>query len=221
MTDDPFESAELEDAESPPASRGVLPDGTPIPENADLDENGNVQYTPTGRIKRKYGARKNRTDVGGTKTSGSKNAKLAEQLCDPIAKLATGLAFTMPTAAAVLIARGERTADALVAIAADHPRMLAALNKVAKVGPASDIAETLVMLFIAVNLDLGKLPPEHPIAVVTGVGKLYEQTHPKTAEQTFNIPPPPDAPFKEPPGRVFPLSDPRHPMYSFRAGAHS
>lgn len=121
----------------------------------------------------------------------SKNDKLAEKLCDPIAKLAIPLSFTLPTVAAVLVTRGEATAVAIVALAADHPRMLAALEKVSKVGPATDLAETGIMLVIAASLDLGKLPREHPLAMLTGVGGLYDQTHPKPPTdngQVFHAP---------------------------------
>lgn len=112
------------------------------------------------------------------------HAELAAQLCQPIAKLAMGFAFTMPTCAAVLMARGEATADALVSIAAEHPRMLRALQSASQLGAVADLFETGVQLVIAASLDTGRMPPEHPIAALTGVASLYAQVHPPAAPES-------------------------------------
>lgn len=154
-----------------------------------------------------------------TRRSATSSARLAEQLSDPIAKLAMGLAFQSPTASAVMITRADETAKALVAIAENHPRMLAALQKVSKVGPASDLLQTAAMLVIALQVDFGRLPPEHPLAAASGVTSLFAQTHPVETPEDNNTPgffgtftPPPG--FGDgPPGP----NNPGHPMYSFRA----
>lgn len=172
--------------------------------------------------------RKKRSDAGvprgsrsGTTTrrpSASSNAKLIEELTDPIAKLAVALAFQSPTAAGVLVSRGEATAKALVTIAETRPRMLAALKRVSQVGPASELAQTGVMLFIAIQMDIGRIPPEHPLAIATGVASLYAQTHPvETLEDNTGI----FGNFTPPPGfvdRPAGPTDPGHPLYSFTAG---
>src|SRR3954466_869012 len=46
--------------------------------------------------------------------SSTNSARLVAELTDPIAKIAMGMAFQSPTAAAVLITRGENTAQAMV-----------------------------------------------------------------------------------------------------------
>lgn len=139
--------------------------------------------------------------------------KLATELLDPLAKLAQGLAFVAPTAAAVIVSRGEKVTNALVEIAKDKPRMLAALQRVSQIGPASDLVEFGFMMFIAIQLDSGHMPPTHPLAVVTGVNQLYARTHQTTetpaesgAMPTFTVPPPPMP------------NDPRHPLFTFQAG---
>ena len=122
--------------------------------------------------------------------AGKSRESLTAKLCDPITKLATAVMFAAPTVACVLIERGESTARALVAIAEDHPRMLAALENVSKVGPITDLAETALCLLIAASLDTGRMPPEHPLAVVTGNSARYMKMHPeKLTEQPAPFPP--------------------------------
>lgn len=188
--------------------------GKPIPANAVLNDDGTPQLTETGRIKRKYGKRDGSTSKG-TNTRAPANSRLAQELLDPLAKIAMALSFTAPTASAVLIERGEKTATALVGIAAGHPKMLAALQRATKVGPAADLVETAIMMAIAVSLDMGRIPPEHPLAGLTGVGALYQAVHPEAAAaapQMSDLGPPP---FASPSPDI---TDPHHPMYSFTAG---
>lgn len=123
--------------------------------------------------------------------AGKSRESLTAKLCDPIAKLATAVMFAAPTVACVLIDRGESTARALVAIAEDHPRMLAALENVSKVGPITDLAETALCLLIAASLDTGRMPPEHPLAVVTGNSARYMKMHPEKLMEQSGAPFPP------------------------------
>lgn len=129
---------------------------------------------------------------GGVK--GARRDALITKLCDPLAKLAQGVAFAAPTVACVLIDRGEATARALVAIAEDKPRMLAALENVSKVGPVTDLAETLLCLVIAASLDTGRMPPAHPLAVLTGNTARYAKMHPNMDQDSA----PPLFPFQVP-----------------------
>lgn len=146
----------------------------------------------------------------------STRGKLATDLLDPLAKLAQGLAFVAPTVSAVIISRGEKVTTALVEIAKDHPKMMAALQRASQIGPASDLVEFGFMLFIAGAMDFGRIPPNHPLGMITGVTHYYHQTHPAdstpvpggdSSEQGFITTPPPPL-----------MNDPRHPIYSFQAG---
>ena len=230
MTDpfDAFEDATYSNVDEfemdPPArTEAGMWNGKPLPEGALLNDDGTPQLTPTGRVKRtRSGA------PAGSKSSNRKsvsNEQLAADLCDPLAKVGLALSFTLPTAAGVIMERGEKTAAALVAIAAGHPKMLAALQRASKVGPAADLVETGLMIAIAVMMDTGNMPPEHPIGQITGVGALYFAVHGgKPPEES---PPPPDfgphvdyveyPPFetKEHTGDI---ADPNHDRYTFSAG---
>lgn len=126
-----------------------------------------------------------RKGAPGPKSSARMDA-LANKLCDPMAKLAMGLAFALPTVAAVLMERGEVTARAIVDIAADHPRMLAALEKVSTAAAATELVQTGAMILIAASLDTGRMPAEHPVAALTGVAGLYARVHPESPAQSPN-----------------------------------
>lgn len=116
---------------------------------------------------------------------------LAAKLCDPLAKLAMAAAFAAPTVSCVLVERGEVTARALVAIAEDHPWMLKSLENVGKIGPVTDLAETVMCLMIAAMLDTGRMPPEHPMAVLTGNTARYAKMHPGEMDKRDPAPFPP------------------------------
>lgn len=145
----------------------------------------------------------------------STRGKLATDLLDPLAKLAQGLAFIAPTVSAVIVSRGEKVTTALVEIAKDHPKMLAALQRASQIGPASDLVEFGFMVVIAGAMDFGRIPPNHPLGMITGVSHFYHMTHqtPDTPDESSNagngfvVTPPPPL-----------MNDPRHPIFSFQAG---
>lgn len=147
---------------------------------------------------------------------------LAEALADPMTKLAAAVSFALPTTGAVIGHRAAVTSTALVRYAADKPRMLAALKRVSNVGPASELVETLAMVIIAAQLDIGKLDPNHPLPTLTGVSRIHTdirghiadvQREQQMAETiaSFGAPPPGWDPMN--------FSDPANPMFSFQAGS--
>jgi hypothetical protein len=151
--------------------------------------------------------RRRRSDAGTPRRGRtSSSAKLAEELLDPMAKLGQAVAFTLPTTGAVIIARSEETTKALVKFAEGHPKMLAALKRVSKVGPASEVIETIAMCLIAAQMDMGNLSVDHPLGKLTGVsaihiemvGHMYtqtaEQNHADAGFGNFNMTPPPAYP---------------------------
>lgn len=126
--------------------------------------------------------RRRRSDAGQPRGSrgaprATNTARLEKELLTPIAMLARAVSFSLPTVGAVLIARGEVTAKGIVAFAQGHPKMLEALGKIGKVGPATEVAETIAMVVIAANLDLQKMHPSHPVAQLTGVSAIYTEMY--------------------------------------------
>lgn len=128
--------------------------------------------------------RKPRADKGQARGPRRSSQKLANDLLNPWAKLAKTLMWGAPTVAAVMMDGGERTVDAIVSIASEHPRMLAALQKVSKIGPATDLADMALSIVVAAFLDFGRIPPEHPLATLSGVASLYYQVRQPVEEDT-------------------------------------
>lgn len=138
----------------------------------------------------------------GRRSAGNaRKAELVDKLCDPLAKFAMGLMFIAPTVAMVLTERAEVTARAVIDVASQNPRFLAALERVSTSASVFELVQTGLMCAIGASLDFGKLPPDHPMAVLTGVAAHYHRVHP--AEDTG--PPPPAIPFPVPtPGAPLP-----------------
>lgn len=109
------------------------------------------------------------------RTRTTSDAKLAQELLEPMAMLGQAVSFMSPTGGAVIIARGEVTTTALVKFAKGHPKMLAALRNVSKVSPVAELIQTLAMVLIAVQVDLGTLDASAPMAKLTGVSEIHEE----------------------------------------------
>lgn len=169
-------------------SIGLDLDSVSFDEIPDLDNPDASTETPPKTRQRRTRSdagkpRGSRTGTAGPITKAA-SSKLADELLDPWAKLAKGLAFTSPTTSAVLIARGEATTTALVRIAEKHPRMLKALQNVGQIGPGSEIAETLVMVAVAMQIDSGRMPANHPIAAAMGVAAIHKEMFGETVATT-------------------------------------
>lgn len=193
----------------------VLPDLETLASQATFEDVPAPDDAPTRTRKPRADKGQPRGPRGGPRAS--TRGKLATDLLDPLAKLAQGLAFVLPTVSAVIISRGEKVTNALVEIAKDHPKMMAALQRASQIGPASDLVEFGFMMVIAGAMDVGRIPPEHPLGMITGVSHFYHMTHQMPDTQAtpgesnngtgFVMAPPPPL-----------MNDPRHPVYSFQAG---
>lgn len=137
--------------------------------------------------------RRPRSDKGvkrgprGSTVRSTKDKQLAEDLLGPWSMIVMALSIPMPTVAAVLSQRSEKSTAAIVALA--PPKMKEALTKASKFAPAADLAQTIAMAFVAAMLDIGKLEPGSMVANMTGVQELFEMTHePVVPEQTAETP---------------------------------
>lgn len=143
--------------------------------------------------------RQPRSDKGVPRTRGVSNKQLVEDLLVPYAIIAEASALIAPTASALLITRGEKTVQALVKIGMKHPAMLKAMKTASVIGPGAEIATTIVGVVIAVAVDLGRIPPEHPLSLSTGVAQLYMEMHP----DRFQPEPGNSMPWPQAPGPAF------------------
>lgn len=147
-------------------------------EAAELDD---VPAEPEKKTRRRRSdagqARGTRAGTGSRAPRATTTKKLEEDLLVPIAMFSRGIAMALPTTGAVLLARGEQTSRAIVKFASSRPKMLEALKRGSEIGPTVEIVETLVMVVIAANLDLGRMDPANPIAQLTGVSGIYAEMH--------------------------------------------
>lgn len=148
----------------------------------------NDEVTPDEKPTR---TRRTRSDKGqprgsrGTSSS-TKDKKLAEDLLGPWALIIKALAMPMPTVAAVMSARGEKTTNAIVSLAS--PKLKEKLSKVSKLGPGSELLETGAMVVVAALLDLHKLDPDSPLVMFSGAREYFDMTHEVSHQEDVSVP---------------------------------
>ena len=185
---------------------------------ASPDDESTDELTPRRTRKRRSDAGVKRTGTGAPRGRRSSQTRIAGNLLQFWGISAAALAPRAPTAAAVLIQRGEITCNALVEIAQKHPAMLKILESMGSIGPVAVVIQTGVEASLAAAMDFGKLPPEHPMAQGLGLTETYIRMHPDYGRlvDTQDAPPQERRVTQPPPGFI-PASDPRHPMYSWAA----
>lgn len=112
------------------------------------------------------------------------DASLLEKLLLPWAGVTMAVSGALPLTGAVLEQRGEPTVKALIDLSKDHPKMRAALNKISKVGPASELVQTGALVLIAVAMETGRLPADNMVSRKMGMTDLFYQFHPDKATDT-------------------------------------
>lgn len=152
-----------------------------------LEASFSARGVPDGEEATETKGRKRRSDAGQPRKTGPRQAtqaKLVEELIVPWAAAAGLVAPACPTVATVMAAEGEATIKAFVTLAAQYPKFYAGLQRAAQIGPAAKIAQTFMMIMVALMLDTRRISPEHPVAGVTGLSALTMQTHPEWYENS-------------------------------------
>lgn len=103
------------------------------------------------------------------------NQKLATELLEPWALFGKSIAMISPTGGAITIHSGPEVTEALVKVAAKHPKMLAALKNVSQVSPMAELAQFAATLILAVGVDVGKVDPYSPLPRLMGITAIYEE----------------------------------------------
>ena len=168
-----------------------------LPTDLDLDFSGLEIEEDTPKR-----TRKPRADAGKPRGRRPSNAALKSQLLVPWATVAIAVSQPLPLLGAVMTVRGEPTIDALIGLAADHPKMMAALKTAAKAGPASELLQTGALMMIAAAIELGRIKPDMGVAQATGLTSMYYELHPDQIPQEDN---PPEFPFTAP-GMEYPAN---------------
>ncbi len=117
----------------------------------------------------------NTTGTGVRRGRKPRVSALVDQLLVPIATLSKILGMAVPMTAHVMQGQAHPMVTAAVALAAPHPKMMAALEKVAKVGPASDLATGLALIGLTLAVEIGRVPHTNPLARSLGITELYDQ----------------------------------------------
>lgn len=146
-----------------------------VPDLTDLD----VSFQPSQSGSDQAKVRKRRADAGVPRRKRITQEKLVHELLTPWASAAALVAPACPTVATIMAAEGESTITAFVELAANYPKFYAALTKAAQIGPAAKVAQTMMLILVALMLDTRRISPDHPVAGVTGLAALTRQTHPE------------------------------------------
>lgn len=149
-----------------------------LPTDLDLDFTGLEIEEDTPKR-----TRKPRADAGKPRGRRPSNATLKSQLLVPWATVALAVSQPLPLVGAVMTVRGEPTIDALLALASDHPKMMAALKTVAKAGPASELLQTGALMVMAAMIEIGRVKPEMGVAQASGLTSMYYELHPELAPE--------------------------------------
>jgi hypothetical protein len=167
-----------------------------LPTDLDLDFSGlEIEEEAPKRT------RKPRADAGKPRGRRPSNATLKSQLLVPWATVALAVSQPLPLVGAVMTVRGEPTIDALLALAGDHPKMMAALKTAAKAGPASELLQTGALMMMAAMIEIGRVKPDMGIAQASGLTGMYYELHPDQAPEEEA----PQFPFTAP-GMDFPAN---------------
>lgn len=149
-----------------------------------------IPWAGRGRKPKRCALHKNRTAgakkaVSRAPTSARIREELVSDLTREIAFFGTGMSKVLPTTGLTTFKRAERTAQALVKVAGDNPRLLAALELGAKAVSYVDLGETGVAIGTALLVDLGRMNPDSAMANMVGVSETWHELNdevPQSAE---------------------------------------
>jgi hypothetical protein len=102
-----------------------------------------------------------------------------------------------PTAGMFLAGRTTSTADALVRLAANNPRLLKAMQSAAHGTAYGEIAGTVAGILLAVRCDLAGAPYDSPARRFLGVDDAFREAHPDWFDVDGNLIAPAPAPDAE------------------------
>jgi hypothetical protein len=144
-----------------------------------------IPWSGRGRRPKKCDEHKSRTTGRSDTGTPARGARLEKRLATLEADLTRemtlfgkGSAKFLPTFGTVTVGRAPKTAEAMVKIAADHPKVLDALEVATKIMPALDLGETAAMMALALAVDRGIVHPDSIPAVMFGVSETWHDIYP-------------------------------------------
>lgn len=195
MTTIDFDKASFVDVESPPVPP---PDPSEI---VSCKVCGDDTVKPEGRKRGPYycdahrpaSASRSSHHKSSSKQPPPKLRDLQESLADNVRLFGALIGPVLPTTGYLVLDESDNFTKAVIELAKDKPKVLAALAAASQVGPAVGIARFVLSAAIAIMVDTGRLPPEALLVNVLPVGRAYAATHPSVdaAGGTNQTPPPP------------------------------
>lgn len=118
--------------------------------------------------------------------------KLRDDITETMVDMSAAVAPLSPLAMAVIDARAEKTANAIVILAGGSPRLIAALKKSVKAKAIVDLAMFPVAISVALMVDYQRMDPNTQIARKMGVTDLYADAYPENVVYTNGDTPAPN-----------------------------
>ena len=153
-----------------------LPEDLPEPEATDEPtEEAPYGYKSDGTPRKKPG-RPSGGGGGSGKGSGGKINK--EQLTTRLVEYFGGpLVFVSPIAAAIWEERAEKTADAIIVLAARSPRWRKWVQRLLTGSAAGDLSITMVGVGTGILVDTGRLEPDGKMARYYNIPQIYTELY--------------------------------------------
>lgn len=179
-------TVDLGETSEPDEYRGETRDPLPADDGLICEDCGNsIVWAGRGRKpKRCVDCRgKKSTTRTGTSTTprarGSRRDARLESIETRLHSSAVKLGMVMgryaPVTGLVFVDRSDRFTSAAVRLAADRPRVLDVLEKIADTEPVFEIAEFLASVVFAVGIDVGRVHPGSFAAQILGLTQLWEE----------------------------------------------
>lgn len=169
--------------------RGEAPDDIDPPDNPDATpedatEEAPYGYKADGTPRKRPGRKPGSTSSGGT----SKSLQgLREPLIQRLVEYFGGpLVFVSPIAAAVWEERAEKTADAILVLAARSNRWRKWVERLIAGSASGDLGITLVGVGAGILVDSGKLEPQGKIQSYFHIDQIYVELYGRYQEATTN-----------------------------------
>lgn len=155
--------------------RSELPDDLPPADTPeDISEEAPYGYKADGTPRKKPGRPKGSAGVSGG--SSRKLESLREPLTQRLVEYFGGpLVMVSPIAAAVWEERAEKTADAILVLAARSVRWRKWVERLIAGSAAGDLGITLVGVGTGMLVDAGRIAPDGKLASFYGIPELYQQ----------------------------------------------
>ncbi len=136
-----------------------------------------LTYGGRGRKPKRCDEHKGRTSTSGTRTSRTKiNVdELHDDLLEQAGVLAGLVSQALPVTGVTLGKQADGGIKALLKVAETKPKLLAGIQKAAKLTPTAEIAKVVLAISFAVAVDLQRMNPHAYFPTYLGIAETYDE----------------------------------------------